>query len=54
MGKLIVLEGTDGSGKATQCAALFGWRTIPCTENGTMRTIQDIHRNVLEAVKEIL
>ena len=32
----------------------FGWKRIPCVENGTMRSIEDIHKEVYSAVKEIL
>lgn len=39
---------------AAEAAETFGWRCIPCTENGTMRPVADIHQEVLRAVKEIL
>lgn len=39
---------------AGEAADRFGWKRISCTENGTMRAIEDIHREVLQAVKEIL
>lgn len=39
---------------AAEAAAAFGWRRIPCTKNGTMRPVADIHQEVLRAVKEIL
>lgn len=39
---------------AGEAAERFGWKRIACTENGTMRPIEDIHREVLGAVKEIL
>ncbi len=39
---------------AGEAADLFGWKRIACTENGKMRAIEDIHREVLRAVKEIL
>ena len=39
---------------AGEAADRFGWKRIACTENGKMRSIQDIHQEVLRAVKEIL
>ena len=39
---------------AGEAADQFGWKRIACTENGTMRSIEDIHAEVLKAVKEIL
>lgn len=39
---------------AGEAADRFGWKRISCVENGTMRAIEDIHREVLQAVKEIL
>ena len=39
---------------AGEAADQFGWKKIACTENGKMRAIEDIHREVLAAVKEIL
>ena len=39
---------------AGQAAELFGWKRIACTENGKMRSIEDIHQDVYRAVKEIL
>ena len=39
---------------AAEAADAFGWRRIPCTKNGTMRPVADIHQEVLRAVKEIL
>lgn len=39
---------------AGEAADLFGWRRIACTENGKMRSIDEIHRDVYAAVKEIL
>ena len=39
---------------AGEAADLFRWKRIACTENGNMRTIEDIHCDVLSAVKEIL
>ncbi len=37
-----------------EAADMFGWKKIACTENGKMRTVGDIHEEVLAAVKEIL
>lgn len=39
---------------AAEAADAFGWRRIPCTKDGTMRPVADIHQEVLRAVKEIL
>ena len=39
---------------AGQAAGMFGWKRIACTQNGKMRSIEDIHQEVLKAVKEIL
>lgn len=39
---------------ATEAADMFGWKKIACVENGNMRAIEDIHGEVLAAVKEIL
>ena len=39
---------------AGEAADLFGWRRIACTEYGKMRSIDEIHRDVYAAVKEIL
>lgn len=39
---------------AGEAADMFGWKKIACTENGTMRSIEEIHQEVLSAVKEIL
>lgn len=39
---------------ASQAADQFGWRRIACTQQGKMRAIADIHKEVLQAVKEIL
>lgn len=40
---------------AGQAAAKeFGWNIISCTEHGAMRSISDIHQEILCAVKEIL
>lgn len=39
---------------AGAAADRFGWRRIPCVENGVMRSIEDIHKEVYSAVKEIL
>lgn len=39
------------AGEAADC---FGWRRVACTTNGKMRSIDEIHRDVYAAVKEIL
>ena len=39
---------------ARHCAAALGWVTVACCHAGEMRTIQQIHEDVLRATKEIL
>ena len=39
---------------ARHCAATLGWVTVACCQAGEMRTIQQIHEDVLRATKEIL
>lgn len=39
---------------AVEAASAFGWRRIPCTKDGIMRPVADIHQEVLRVVKEIL
>jgi len=39
---------------AREAAELFGWKTVPCTEQGAMRSIEDIHEDIYRLVKEIL
>ena len=39
---------------AAQAAAHYGWTVIPCTENGALRTIEDIHRDVYTQVERCL
>lgn len=39
---------------AGEAADRFGWKRIACTKDGAMRSIEDIHRDVYSAVKEIL
>ena len=39
---------------ARHCAASLGWVTVACCQAGEMRTIQQIHEDVLRATKEIL
>lgn len=39
---------------ASEAADQFGWKRIPCTDGENMRSIEEIHRDVLQAVKEIL
>ncbi len=33
---------------AEYCAGHLGWITVSCTREGTMRTVEDIHREILE------
>ena len=64
-GRLIVLEGTDGSGKSTQfarlcqraqeAAALYGWQTVPCLDGaGNLRSIDEIHQAIWQAAEPLL
>lgn len=39
---------------ASQAADLFGWKRIQCVEDDQMRSIEDIAKDVYEAVKAIL
>ena len=39
---------------AREAAEQFGWRRIACTEQGSMRSIEDIHEDVYRTVKELL
>ena len=48
---------------ADYCAERYGWATVECCENGNMRSIEDIHREIMsiilinkgkEAVKKVL
>ena len=39
---------------ATAAAEQFSWKRIPCTQDGAMRSIEAIHHDVYQAVKEIL
>lgn len=32
---------------AEYCARRLGWETVPCTKDGQMRTVEDIHRQVM-------
>ena len=36
---------------AEYCAEKLGWKTVSCVSEGAMRTIEDIHKEVLKAVK---
>ena len=36
---------------ADYCAEKLGWKTIECTENGTMRSIEDIQANIKALIK---
>ena len=37
-----------------QAAAYYGWKVIQCVENGSMRTIEDIHNQIYGLVKACL
>lgn len=37
---------------AEYCAAKLGWKTVECTADGGMRSVEDIHGDVLAWVKE--
>jgi len=37
---------------AEYCADKLGWRVVSCDQDGEMRSIEDIHRDVLAAVEE--
>lgn len=39
---------------ADYCARALGWVKVPCTEQGAMRSIEAIHADLLEAIKEVL
>ena len=39
---------------AEYCAARFGWLTVDCAREGVMRSIQDIHQEVLDLVRQRL
>ena len=39
---------------ALEAAERFGWKRIPCVKNGEMRSIEEIHQDIYQAVKEIL
>ena len=39
---------------AMDAAEQFGWKRIPCTRDGAMRSVEEIHNDVYSAVKEIL
>lgn len=39
---------------AIHAAEQFGWKTVPCVSGGVMRTVEEIHRDIFFAVKEIL
>ena len=37
-----------------EAAAFYGWKVIRCVQNGTMRTMEDIHQEIYAAVKQCL
>lgn len=39
---------------ADYCTRALGWVKVPCTERGAMRSIEAIHADLLEAIKEVL
>lgn len=39
---------------ADYCARTLGWIKVSCTEQGTMRPIEAIHADLLQAIKEVL
>ena len=39
---------------ADYCACTLGWIKVSCTEQGTMRPIEAIHADLLQAIKEVL
>lgn len=39
---------------ALEAAERFGWKRIPCVKDGEMRSIEEIHQDIYQAVKEIL
>lgn len=39
---------------ALYSASVLGWKTISCAENGEMRSVKDINKEVIEIVKESL
>ena len=39
---------------ADYCARALGWRKVSCTEKGAMRSIEAIHADLLETIKEVL
>lgn len=49
------LEYLDASRRAAEyCAQKLGWKTIACAKDGAMRSIEDIHAEVLEIVRQEL
>ena len=49
------LEYLARSRKAAEfCAAHLGWKTVHCTEGGTMRTIETIQSEVQALAAEVL
>ena len=45
-------------GKCHECAAAaaeyYGWKKVKCTENGKMRTVEDIHDEIFTMLKDVL
>lgn len=44
----------DSYNNAKQIAKKYNWVQIPCTENGKVKSIEDIHNMIYNRVKEIL
>ena len=39
---------------ALEAAAYYGWTVVPCVENGTLRTVEQIHEQIYSYVKQCL
>lgn len=39
---------------AEYCAEKSGWESITCSENNTMRSIDDIHKDIMNRIKKVL
>ena len=40
--------------RAPNCAEAYGWKRVPCTQGGAMRTRQAIHADVLRLAQAIV
>lgn len=45
---------TRSHAAADFCARALGWAKVPCAEQGAMRSIEAIHADLLQAIKEVL